>query len=166
MAFESSQFMILSALIAPSNSSYANTFDAVEFMYHQAISLKLYTALLNGKKVFIIGLKRISRNANQISKKAQLPQFGSLSTGTLDHLQRPLFLHHSAKNQYLFTNNLRNCQRNENSNSSNNQRNSKRRFKNKAYKRRRNLNRDTLLNPPNVDIAKKNSTAKMHYFGT
>jgi hypothetical protein len=65
--------MISSALVALSNSSYANTFDAVEFMYYQAISLKLYIALLNGKKVFIIGLKRISRNANQISKKAQLP---------------------------------------------------------------------------------------------
>jgi hypothetical protein len=117
IVFESSQLMISSALVALSNSSYANTFDAVEFMYHQAISLKLYTALLNRKKVFIIRLKRISRNANQISKKAQLPQFGSLSTGTLDHLQRPLFLHHFAKNQYLFTNNLRNCQRNEDSDS-------------------------------------------------
>jgi hypothetical protein len=62
--------MILGALIAPSNSSYANTFDAVEFTYYQAISLKLYIALLNGKKVFITRLKRISRNANPILKKA------------------------------------------------------------------------------------------------
>jgi hypothetical protein len=61
--------MILSALVAPSNSSYANTSDAIEFTYYQAISLKLYTALPK-KKTFIIGLKRISRNANPISKKA------------------------------------------------------------------------------------------------
>jgi hypothetical protein len=89
--------MILGALVAFSNSSYANTFDAVEFTYHQAIPLKLYTVLLN-KKDFIIRLKRISRSANPISKKAQSPQFRSPPTGTLDHLQRPLFLHYSAKN--------------------------------------------------------------------
>ena len=61
--------MILGAVVAPSNLSYANTFDAVEFTYYQAILLKLYIALLN-RKTFITRLKKISRNANPISKKA------------------------------------------------------------------------------------------------
>jgi len=62
--------IILGALVALCNLSYANTFDIVEFIYHLAIYLKLYIALLNGKKVFIIRLKQMSTNAKKILKKA------------------------------------------------------------------------------------------------
>jgi hypothetical protein len=129
----------ISSALVPSSKLYANTYDVVVFMYQMEILLKLYLTLIQ-KNLSTIGLTRISQNTNQISKKAQLPQFRSLSTATLDHLQRPLFLHHSAKNQYLFTNNSRN-----------NQKSDKRRFKNKPNLRRV-PNQETLTLRRNLDL--------------